>query len=167
MEEYLYVTIQDTVKAVFDTLIERKPGHKRTYTVHYNLLESSETGKVIKQHSRVSLRRRLGKSVIDQIAWNRDKVSKCLPDNNKAIRLATLVLVYCIKGLIVGNSTMQSPSLDMYTYTVHWFVHETCAFREEHIHIVNTIRDTSVCVLNNHIIVGSSVSHGCATALRE
>ena len=57
-----------------NTLIERMPGRKRTYTVYYDLLEATPSGRVVKSQSKGSVRRRLGKSVFDEIAWTDNKV---------------------------------------------------------------------------------------------
>ena len=57
-----------------DTLIERVPGRKRTFTVYYDLLESNKEGKIVKTPNIGSLRRKLGKSAFEKIAWTGNKV---------------------------------------------------------------------------------------------
>ncbi len=57
-----------------DTLIVRVPGRKKTYTVHYDLLESNKDGKSVKNSKRLSHRRKLGKSAFERIAWSGNKV---------------------------------------------------------------------------------------------
>ena len=66
-------TTQDTVSAVMDTLIERIPGRKRTYTAYYDLLECNKEGRIAR-NSTSSLRRKLGKSAFEKIAWTGNKV---------------------------------------------------------------------------------------------
>ncbi|XP_064402133.1 uncharacterized protein LOC135347927 [Halichondria panicea] len=66
--EYLH----DTVSAVMDTLIERIPGRKRTCTAYYDLLECNKEGRIAR-NSTSSLRRKLGKSAFERIAWTGNK----------------------------------------------------------------------------------------------
>jgi len=70
--------MQDTANAVMDTLIERVPGRKRTYTVYYDLLESNKNGVVVRNTSSVAVRRGLGRSVFEKIAWTGNRVSVVL-----------------------------------------------------------------------------------------
>ncbi|XP_064402015.1 uncharacterized protein LOC135347851 isoform X1 [Halichondria panicea] len=64
--------LHDTVSAVMDTLIERIPGRKRTYTAYYDLLECNKEGRIAR-NSTSSLRRKLGKSAFEKIAWTGNK----------------------------------------------------------------------------------------------
>ncbi len=82
-------TTQDTVSAVMDTLIERIPGRKRTYMTYYDLLEGNKEG-LIARNSTSSLRRKLGKSAFERIAWTGNKVCMInqLCTSNKCILLA-------------------------------------------------------------------------------
>ncbi len=62
------------MNAVMDTLIERVPDSKRTYTVHYDLLNSNKEGKITRSYKNIAIRQSLGKSVFEKIAWTGNKV---------------------------------------------------------------------------------------------
>ena len=72
---------QDTVNAVLDKLIKRVPGRKRTYTVYYDLLEANKDGIIVRNPNKIALRRRLGKSAFDRIAWTGNKVLSLIKVN--------------------------------------------------------------------------------------
>ncbi|XP_064401902.1 uncharacterized protein LOC135347786 isoform X2 [Halichondria panicea] len=65
--------LHDTLNAVMDTLIEKVPGKKRTFTVYYDILESNKEGKIVKTPNIGTLRRKLGKSAFEKIAWTGNK----------------------------------------------------------------------------------------------
>ena len=57
---------------MLDCLIERVPGRKTTYTVHYSILETDKDGTVLASKSGLAVKRT---TVFEEIAWKCNKVS--------------------------------------------------------------------------------------------